>query len=176
MKSKTYELAQACKRYSESCLYTSTAFFGWLKFLRVIRAIFIIVPLALGSVAGGNLLVGIDEGRQSVILGVCAFVAGVIPAIYAALGYDQMLDKYAVAAGEFKNLQDAFRRCALVSSKKSFSDFEADSAGLIARLERVRADSITPPEWIFKRAQKKVKSGDYTFDLDLEDDAEPPSA
>jgi hypothetical protein len=35
------------------------------------------------------------------------------------------------------------------------------------RLEQARKASYTTPEWCFKRAQRKVKSGDYDFDVDL---------
>jgi hypothetical protein len=37
------------------------------------------------------------------------------------------------------------------------------------RLEKARALCITPPEKFFKAAQRKVKAGDYTFDVDLDD-------
>jgi len=37
---------------------------------------------------------------------------------------------------------------------------------LLIRLEKARSVSYTAPEWCFKRAQKKIKEGDYDFDLD----------
>ena len=70
-------------------------------------------------------------------------------------------------SAEFKNLQDRFRQAALVSSMKKCGDFEADFTTLMQRLEDARRPSLTPPEWFFKRAQKKVKSGDYEFDVDI---------
>ena len=70
-------------------------------------------------------------------------------------------------AGEFKNLEDRFRQAALVSSQKPFTEFEAEVKPLFERLEQARSKSITPPEWTFKRAQKKVKSGDCDFAVDL---------
>lgn len=177
MPSKTYELARECKRYSESCLYTSTSLFGWLKFLRVLKSVFVIVPLILGSLAGGKLLIGLNPEKSTILIALFSFVAGVMPAIYSALKYDENLETCKRAAGEFKNLQDRFRLAALVSSKKPFAEFEADVAPLLERYEKVRQDSITPPEWIFKRAQKKVKSGDYDFDVDIaEDQAEDGKA
>ena len=171
MASKSVELARECKRLSESCLYTSTSFFIWLRVLRTVKTIFIIVPLVLGAVAGGKLLIGGRPETQQTAIAVCAFIAGVLPSIYAALKFDDRLGEDARVAGEFKNLQDRFRTVALVSSKKSFEDFEADVAPLIKRYEAARSVSLTPPEWVFARAQAKVKKGDYTFEVDLEDDA-----
>jgi hypothetical protein len=169
MASKNYELAQECKRYSESCLYTSTSLFGWLKFLRIVRGLFVIVPLVLGSLAGGKLLIGLPPQANTTAIALFSFVAGVLPSIYAALKYDENLETCKKAAAEFKNLQDRFRLAALVSSKKAFTEFEADVAPLIDRYEKARQDSLTPPEWIFRRAQRKVQSGDYTFDVDADD-------
>jgi hypothetical protein len=39
------------------------------------------------------------------------------------------------------------------------------------RMERARSHSYTAPEWCFKAAQKKIKRGDMTFDVDTEPDA-----
>ncbi len=172
MTSKTYELAQECKRYSESCLYTSTSLFGWLKFLRVVRGAFVIVPLIFGSIAGGKLLIGVTPDTSTTLIAVSSFIAGVLPAIYAALRYDENLETCKRAAADFKNLQDRFRLAALVSSKKPFAEFEADVLALLDRYEKARQDSITPPEWIFMRAQKKVQSGDYDFDVDIRRDGD----
>ena len=67
-------------------------------------------------------------------------------------------------AGEFKNLQDRFRQAALVSSRKPIDVFENEFQSLMQRLEE---ESITPPNWCFKRAQTKVKAKDYDFDVDV---------
>jgi len=75
--------------------------------------------------------------------------------------------RYKIEASEFKNLQDRFRQAALVSSKKAFADFESEFRELFERLEKARSYSLTPPEWAFWLAQRKVKSGDYDFDVDL---------
>lgn len=90
-----------------------------------------------------------------------------MPSIYAALKYDDDLDKLHAVAAEFTNLQDRFRQVAVISSKKPFREFEADFRCVMDRMEAVRVESVTPPEWAFKQAQKKVQSGDYTFDVDL---------
>ena len=90
-----------------------------------------------------------------------------MPTVYSALKFDDHLQECRHLAGEFKNLQDRFRQAALVSSKKPFIDFEKDVQHLIVRLEEARAGSFTAPEWCFARAQKKIKKGDYDFDIDL---------
>jgi len=38
------------------------------------------------------------------------------------------------------------------------------------RLDAARSHSYTAPEWCFKRAQRKIKAGDYSFDIEVRDD------
>lgn len=167
MRSKTYELAQECKRQSENCLYTSTTFYIWLKWLRAIKVAFLVVPFVLGSLATWKLLTSSNLEGVKVSVAICAFLAGLLPGIYSVLKWDQNLELCTMLAAEFKNLQDRFRQAALISSKKPFVDFQVDFDSLMERLEQARAHSVTTPEWIFKRAQQKVKSGDYDFDVDV---------
>jgi hypothetical protein len=98
---------------------------------------------------------------------VWAFLAGLLPSIYSALKLDDKLRECTNAAAEFKNLQDRFRQAALVAAYKPFAEFETQFDALMSRFEAARKPSITPPERIFRAAQAKVKSGDYTFDVDL---------
>ena len=177
MASKNAELALECKRLSESCLYTSTTFFIWLQCVRGVKIVFIVVPLMLGSFATWDILTGSDLKSVKVFTSICAFLAGLLPTIYAALKFDDHLEECSHLAGEFKNLQDRFRQAALVSSGKPFADFEKDVEPLIQRLEQARASSFTAPEWCFRAAQKKIKKGDYDFDVDLKDlDGADPNA
>jgi hypothetical protein len=161
MPTKSTELALECKRLSESCLYTSTSLFIWLRCARYIKVFFIVAPLVLGSVASWKLLTGVDLAAVQVFTAVAAFLAGLLPSIYSALKFDDHLEESKHLAAEFKNLQDRFRQAALVSARKPFGEFEADVKPLIDRLEQARAASFTAPEWCFKLAQKKVKKGDY---------------
>ncbi|MBL8208341.1 MAG: hypothetical protein JNM09_29185 [Blastocatellia bacterium] len=167
MTTKNSELALECQRQSENCLYTSTSFFIWLRLLRKVRVFFIVTPLVLGGLASWNLLTKSDVESVKVVTAVCSFLAGLFPTIYAALKFDDQLEKYTRFASEFKNLQDRFRQAALVSSRKPFAEFEKEFKELMVRMEQARSASLTPPEWIFKRAQKKVQSSDYKFDVDL---------
>src|SRR5882724_5785805 len=136
MASKSTELALECKRLSESCLYTSTSFFIWLRFMRWVKILFIAAPLVLGSLASWKLLAGYDLQEVKALTAICSFLAGLLPSVYAALKFDDHLEEAKHLAGEFKNLQDRFRQAALVSSRKPFSEFEADFNSLIERLEQ----------------------------------------
>ena len=80
MKSKSLELALECKRQSESCLYTSTSLFIWLRYLRLAKVVFIVVPLVLGSLAGWKLLTNSDLQSIKFFTAICALIAGVLPA------------------------------------------------------------------------------------------------
>jgi len=168
MGTKAAGLVTECKRQVENCLYTSTAFFIWLRLLRYVRLFFIVTPLVLGSAASWKLLTHSDLQTVKLFASVCAFFAGLLPTIYAALKFDDTLEQVKKAAAEFKNVQDRFRQVAIISSKKPFAEFEADFNAVMGRMEAARSPSLTTPEVIFKWAQRKVKSGDYTFDVDLE--------
>ena len=102
----------------------------------------------------------------------CSFLAGLLSTIYSALKLDTHIAEAKTAAGELTNLRDSFRQAAMVSSKKSFEEFESEFAKLRVRLDKVRTMGLTPPELFFKLAQRKVGSGDYSFDID-DDGGEP---
>ncbi len=167
MNTNTEQLIQECKRQSEGCLYTSTSLFIWLRTLRYLKVIFIVAPLIFGTLAGGKLLLSVNAESAKTFSALFAFFAGILPSIYAALKYDDRLKECTTLAAEFKNLQDRFRQAALVGSAKAFLDFEAQFDGLMGRLEAARKSSFTAPEWCFKRAQAKIKKGDYHFDSDI---------
>lgn len=170
MTERRAELVQECKRESENCLYTSTAMFIWLRRRRKVKNAFIILPLILGSFATWEIVSrsGIEWVR--ICASAASFLAGLFPAVYAALKYDDDLEKLKTVAAEFKNLQDRFRQVALFYASKSIADFEAQFEKVMSRMEEARSQGMTPPEWSFKAAQAKVKSGDYTFDVDLPKD------
>lgn len=170
MASSTAQLVDECKRQSESCLYTSTSMFIWLRCLRRFRIIFVVFNAACGGLAGWTVLKAASDADFKLLGAFFALLAGVLPAIYSALKAEEGLAKCAMLAGEFKNLQDRFRQAALIGSKKPFPDFEKAFQRLMDRMERARSHSYTAPEWCFRSAQTKVKSGDFTFDADTEED------
>src|SRR6478735_1302393 len=149
MSDKLDQLVKECERQSESCLYTSTSFFIWLRVLRTLRVIFIVAPLVLGSLASGKLLLAVDPEGAKAFAATCAFLAGLLPSVYAALKYEERLKECVILSAEFKNLQDRFRQAALVAAHKPFVDFEKEFTLLMKRLEEARRSSFTAPEWCF---------------------------
>ena len=97
---------------------------------------------------------------------VFTLLATVIPPAYRASKTEVAIEDYTVATGEFTNLRDRFRQAALISSQKSFEEFEAVSTRLFERLEKVRSRALTPPEWFFRLARRKIRAGDYDHDYD----------
>jgi hypothetical protein len=157
-------MVSECRDQSRNCIYTSTSFFIWLRFLRTVGLVLTVVPLILGSLASWKLLTQSDLDSIKLVIAALAFFAGIIPTISRALRLDRRITQCRELAAEFKNLQDEFRQCANISSLKPFSEFDADFRRAMKRLEQARKPSYTPPEWCFKRAQRKVQSGDYDPD------------
>ncbi len=168
MASATNEMIAECKRLAESCLYTSTTLFIWLRCLRWFRVGFVIFNVLCGGLAGWSILKGASDASYKLIGAVFALLAGVLPAIYAALKADDGLAKCTMLAGEFKNLQNRFRQAAMIDSKGSPEDFAKVFQRLMDRFERARGHSYTAPEWCFTKAQRKIKMGHYDFDVDGE--------
>ena len=96
-----------------------------------------------------------------------AFAAGLIPALLTAVKFNESLDRCRAAASEFKNLQDRFRQAAQITAHKGLAEFEKDFRELMRRMDEVRKQGVAVPDWAFKKAQEKVKAGDYTFDVDI---------
>jgi hypothetical protein len=159
---RTEALADECARQEENCLYTGVSFTIWLRGIRIFRAFCLIAPVILGALATWQFVVKTLPGFGVV----CAFLAGIIPTIYAASKTDGAIEQYTQQVGEYTNLRDRFRYVRTVSALKGDDVFEAETTPLFDRLERIRAAALTPPEFIFKRAQQKVKGGDYKHDYD----------
>lgn len=166
MATKTEELAQECKRQYESCLYTSTTLRIWLRWLMWIRRLFAAGSAIAGSVAGWKLLTGTDLPSIKLITVISAFLAGLLPVVYAALKFDDELGQVKHLAGEFTNLRDRFRQAAHIASQNSYPEFEAEVKPLLERMERARVAGATPPELCFRLARRKIKAGHYDFDVD----------
>lgn len=165
MDERTINLITECKRQEESCLYTSATIFEWLKSLRCWRVIFVVAPIILGAVATWPLLA--NQTSCEWVTGICALLAGVTPAVYKALDFDVSLDMLANSAHEFKTLQDRFRQVWCVAALAGFDEFKTTFDGLMDRMDRARAGSLTPPERFFKKAQAKISGGGYDFAADI---------
>lgn len=149
-----------CEREEENCLYTSATFFIWLRTLKIIRACLWGIG-AIGSIVSAS---SILKGAQvdPIVIAALALTGVLMPGLVKALRLDAAIKDYAVAAASFKNLQGEFRRAARVWSNKSFLEFEADARKAIKAMNETRKPSLTPPEWCFRRARKKINGGTMT--------------
>lgn len=164
MNPRTDALIKESRRQLESCLYTSTTLFIWLKFVRWANRIFIIIPIILGGISTWSIL---QNDSHKLFTASCALLAGLFPAISNALGFKFSLDEIAILAADFKNLQDRFRQVSEIDSPADFEVFSQKFENLMQKLEEVRKKSITPPEWCFKMARRKIQAGHYDFNIDL---------
>ena len=154
-------LKRECERQEESCLYTSTALFEWLKDLRLWRTAFIGLPILCAAVATSALL-----KHWPWVTGIATLVAGVLPAIFKALDLDRDLASITRFANIFKSLQDRFRQAGTITALGDMGEFKKEFISLRSKLDDARIASIPPPERYFKRAQAKIRKGHYTFEAD----------
>lgn len=164
MDQRAQEIVAECKRQEESCLYTSTALFEWLKEVRVWRMAFIVLPVIAGSIASAKIL--LKDQSYDWLTAIAALLAGLFPAIFKALDLDVGQKTISDSANRFKVLQDRFRQAANVGATKPTDDLEEEFKTLMDRMDDARSASPAVPERHFKAAQKKIKSGDYTFGSD----------
>ena len=169
-------LVQECIREFDNCQYTAVSHLIWLRDKRRVKTYFIVLPIVFGAVSTFQLIAKSDSAYLQVVAATCAFLAGLMPAIFTALKYDEDLERLKLSAAEFMNLRDRFRQCAILSTKQSFADFEAGFQKLMDRMEAARREALTAPERYFKAAQEKLKSGDYSFDVDDESKTSTPVA
>lgn len=172
MDDRTQNLIDECRRQEESCLYTSTALFEWLKFLRCWKTIFVVAPIILAAVATG--LPASLKSRFEWLIGACTVLAGIATAVYKALDLDVNLTGLAKYANQFKVFQDRFRQASSVSALGAFDDFKKEFNRLMGRMDALRLSSPPPPERFFNRAQAKILSGHYDFSTDLTNSTEKP--
>ncbi len=162
MSDRKAEIVRECLRQEESCLYTSTALYRWLRSVRTWNRVFIIVPIILGGVAS----FGILKADRPEFAAVLALIAGFFPAIYDALKLKGHADEIAKQAAQFKVLQDRFRQAARIGSSGELTDLEAEFRSLMDRMDDARAGSLPVPQKFFEKARKQIEGGDYTFTVD----------
>ena len=155
-------LISECAKEEENALYTSTNFFIWLRILKGVRAA-LWIGGAVGSIfAASHILRGVGDGK--IVMAAFALAGVLLPGIGKAIKIDSMIRDYSEAAAKFKNLQGEFRRARLVWSHKPLADFEDEARRLFKTMNEARKPSLTPPEWCFKLAQRKIKAGHYDHD------------
>lgn len=164
MEQRAQEIIAECKRQQESCNYTSTALYSWLKEVRVFRVAFITLPIVLGSLASAKIL--LKDPAYDWFTAIAALLAGLFPAIFKALELDVSLKAMSDAAHRFEILRDRFRQASLIAATKPIEDLEEEFVDLMRRMDEARNSSLAIPERHFKKAQKKIGSGHYDFDAD----------
>lgn len=171
MSDPTQALIDECCRQEENCSYTATSFIVWLRCLRWVRTFCLSAPVVFGALATWKVL-----EQSSMLAAVFTLLTTVIPPAYRSSRLDDAIKDYETKAGEFTNIRDRFRQAALVHSQKPYTEFEAITNELIARLEKARSSSLTPPQWCFKIAQRQIKAGHYCHDYDQARSEHPRSA
>jgi hypothetical protein len=164
MDERTQNLIDEYKRQQESCLYTSTTLYEWLKWLRFWKTCFVVAPILLGAVATWPLLAHLDAYRW--LVGSCALLAGVTPAVYKALDFDVSLDAIGKNANQLKMLHDRFRQAWSVAALRPFLEFKKEFGELMTRRDAARGASFTTPERFFTKARAKIEAGHYDFAVD----------
>jgi hypothetical protein len=84
-----------------------------------------------------------------------------------ALHLDVSLDLISRTANQYKILQDRFRQARTVSALGTFDEFNKEFQARMQQMDALRSASLPPPECFFKKAQRKIQSGDYDFTADI---------
>jgi hypothetical protein len=156
------QLSDECHRQSESCNYTAVSFIIWLRILKTVRLASEVAPVIFGALATWKIVSQTSPTWAAVF----TLLAAVIPPAFKSSKTEKAIEEYTLAAGEFTNLRDRFRQLASVYSMEEFQKFEALASPVFNRLEKIRSRSLTPPDWVFWLAQRKIKGGDYIHDFD----------
>ena len=157
------QIRNECLRQEESCLYTATTFFLWLRQVRLQRQFFIAVPIVLGGVAGVSVFKGFLPDWTIALL---TLSASILPALADALKIETSVDEISRAAAEYKILQGRFRMAANFGPSDSVEKAERILGELIDRMDILRSTPLTPPEKYFIEAQRKIHAGHYTHAVD----------
>ena len=157
-------LKRECLEQSRNALYTSTTFYIWLRQLKFLRAAIWVAAVASSGGAASTVLSN-RPGLELLVAGL-ALLGVILPGVIKAVKLDETISAYEHAAARYKVVEGALRRAATVWFHKPSVEFEADAREALADLDSARATSLTPPEWCFRAAQRKVKAGDYEPDED----------
>lgn len=163
MEQRRQSIIAECLRQEESCLYTSTTLYIWLRRVRLHKQVFVAAPIIFGGTAG---LAVMEDAMPAWAIAVLALLASLFPALADALKIETNVSEISRTAADYKALQDRFRRVARITAQSDVDAAEAALSELMDRLDTVRSGSMTPPEWAFKKAQKKINAGDYSFAID----------
>lgn len=135
----------------------------WLREAKIWNRVFILTPVILGAAAG---ITFFQDPKNALYASLLALLTGLVPAVRDALRLDIHLDQIKALAAEFKALQDAFRQVGRITVDESIPEAHRRLDALMEQLGRARSHSVTIPERIFRKAQEKIASGDYSFTVD----------
>ncbi|MCY1217103.1 hypothetical protein D3C87_1075440 [compost metagenome] len=168
MEQRVKEIVAECRRQEESCLYTSTALFQWVKEVKVYRVLFITAPIVLGAFASARFFV--KNPDFDLLTAIFSLLAGLFPAIFKALDLDVSIKAISDSATRFKNLQDRFRQAALIGPTGKLDELEDDFKQLMEKMEDARQANLAIPDRHFKKSQTIIAKGDYRFTVDATTD------
>jgi len=163
MNEKAIAIAQEARRQEESCLYTSTMLYMWLRQVRRQNTFFVIMPIILGALAGFSVL---KDALEPWAIALLAFLASLFPALANGLKIQTSVTEISSSAAAFKSLQDHFRQLATITVLADSDGAEKELRELMDRLDIARSTSITAPERYFARARQKIEAGHYSFTAD----------
>lgn len=163
MASKAISIAKEARRQEESCLYTSTSLYLWLRQVRRQNTIFIVAPIVLGALAGFSIL---KDAFPDWVTATLALLASLFPALANGMKIQTSIEEIAANAAAFKSLQDRFRQLAEITAPSGDEGAQIELSELLDKMDIARANSITPPERYFEKARKKIEAGDYSFSVD----------
>lgn len=158
-------IAIEASRQEQSCLYTSTTYYFWLRSIRYQRVFFVVTPIILGALATFSVFENLFPVWVTATL---ALLASLFPALATALKFETNVDTIALQAGGYKALQDRFRQLKEIDSKHNVEGAHDELHRLMEQLDDLRKSSLTAPDRYFRKAQKKISSGDYDFSVDGE--------
>lgn len=153
-------------RLHESALYMSTMLYIWLRFLRVARIVGITIGVLAGGFASWSILERSDDAAMRTVSATCALVAGLVPSLMAAWRLDDSLEACSRSASLWKNAEIRLRQMSLIDAGASEDRLHAVLKQESDALAALREESLTPPEWCFRVARRKIKAGDYSFTVD----------
>ena len=163
IESRRQAIIAECARQEESCLYTSSTLYIWLRRVRLQKKIFVAAPIIIGGLAGLSV---IQEWFPDWVVAILAFTASLFPALADGLEFETSANELSRRAAEFKALQDRFRRLATITALNDVDAAEETLNDLMDRMDVARSSSITPPEWAFESARRKIEAGHYRFTAD----------
>lgn len=164
VEARRVEIVKEALRQTESCLWTSTSLFIWLRTVRWQHSAVTLAPVVLTGIAGFSY---VKEALPAWAVALVAFLATLFPPVAKALHFETRVEELKRASAEFKALQDRFRKLARITALGDVDKAEIELGELMDRLDAVRGLSITPPQKYFALAKNDIEAGHYEFAVDL---------